>query len=355
MRRYLFFVNQPYSYAILRPLQQVIRARGDEVAWFVLGCSSKPLQDDEIQLKSVAEVKAYQPLAVFSPGDWLPYFFPGLKVMVFHGLPINKRGDSDENNAHFRIRGWYDLYCTMAERDTQRFQALAEQHRHFAVAHTGWPKLDAILQTGTSSGQGQKPDRPTVFYASTFTRDVTSAPHLVETIRRLKSSGHYRFIVTLHPKMPASVVSQYREMADDNLMFIESDQNFIPFMGLADVMLCDTSSILFEFMFLDIPIVTYRTKMPGPYLLDVDAVDQLEPALQEALKRPASLMTAMRELCDQLHSYRDGRSSERVMQAVDELVASDRRGLRPKPLNMLRKLKVRRQVRREQKWRAEHN
>ncbi|MDX1799497.1 MAG: CDP-glycerol glycerophosphotransferase family protein [Marinobacter sp.] len=349
MRRYLFFVNQPYSYAILRPLQQAIRARGDDVAWFVLGCTTAPLEKHEQLLETVNDVKNYQPEAVFSPGDWVPYFFPGLKVMVFHGLPINKRGDSDENNAHYRIRGWYDLYCTMAERDTHRFEALAARHRHFAVAHTGWPKLDAILQSARQADGNASTGRPTVFYASTFSRDVTSAPHLVETIRRLKLSGDYRFIVTLHPKMPADVVDRYREMADDNLTFIESDQSFIPFMGEADVMLCDTSSILFEFMFLDIPVVTYRTKMPGPYLLDVDDAEEVEPALRRALERPESLMTAMRELCDQLHTYRDGRSSERVLAAVDKLVANNREGLKRKPLNLLRKFKIRRRIRREQR------
>ncbi|MEQ5836456.1 UDP-N-acetylglucosamine 2-epimerase [Marinobacter sp. NFXS9] len=341
-KRYLFYVSQPYSYAILRPLQAAIRARGDEVVWFVQGCTAKPLREDETRLRTLSEVRAFDPGAVFCPGDWLPYYFPGIKVKVFHGLPINKRG----KDTHYRVRGWFDLYCTMAQTDTARYQALAEADPHFDVAKTGWPKLDAILKSGASACR--QDDRPTVFYASTFTRDITSAPVLVETIRRMKDSGDWRFIVTLHPKMPQHIVEQYRAMADDNLTFIESDVDFIPYMGQADVMLCDTSSILFEFMFLDIPVVTLRTNMPGPYLIDVDSVEKVEPALRTALSRPSALMDNMRAFADELHEFRDGKSSERVLDAVERFLEQPPK-LKRKPLNLFRKLKLRRRLAREAK------
>lgn len=351
MRRYLFFVNQPYSYSILRPLQDEIRRRGDEAAWFVAGCSTAPLQAGERRLKTVREVMEFKADATFVPGDWVPYFFPGIKVEVFHGMARNKRGHSSEDESdHYRIRGWFDLYCTHAVKDTAKFQALAKEHGHFAVAHTGWPKLDPLL-SGASLGKPQRAEgeAPIVFYASTFSRSVTSAPALVDKIGELSRSGRWQFIVTLHPKMDAEVVEQYRKLAGDNLRFVESDEDLLPILPEADVMMCDTSSIMFEFMFLDRPVVTFRTKMPGPYLIDVDSPDEVEAALAWAVSYPDELMSETRRLCDDLHSFRDGQSSPRVLDAVENFLRDKQGALKKKPLNLLRKLKVRRRLQRELK------
>ena len=349
MRRYLLFVNQPYSYSILRPLQAEIRRRGDEVAWFVAGCSAAPLNSDEMRLKTVDEVMKFEADATFVPGDWVPYFFPGIKVEVFHGMARNKRGHRSEvESDHYRIRGWFDLYCTHAEKDTEKFRELAEQHQHFAVAKTGWPKLDPLMSVAGSGARESVADgRPTVFFASTFSRSVTCAPQVVDKIAELAKSGRWQFIVTLHPKMDADIVEQYRAIQGKNLRFVSSDEDLLSVFPEADVMLCDTSSIMLEFMFLDRPVVTFRTKMPGPYLIDVSDVENLESALEKALARPAELMDAQRKFCRELHCFSDGRSSARVLDAVETFLRDQKGNLKAKPLNLIRKIKVRRRLKKE--------
>lgn len=330
-------------------MQAEIRRRGDDVAWFVAGCSASPLKPDERRLKTVRDVQAFGADATFVPGDWVPYFFPGIKVEVFHGMARNKRGHKSEDDSdHYRIRGWFDLYCTHAERDTEKFQALAREWGHFSVTKTGWPKLDPLLsnaQCGARALADGEP--PTVFFASTFSRSVTCAPQLADKIEVLSKSGSWRFIVTLHPKMEEDVVERYRSMQSSNLKFVESDEDLIPLLSQADIMLCDTSSIMFEFMFLQRPVVTFRTKMPGPYLIDVQHVEQLESELERAFERPESLLAAQKQLCRDLHEFQDGRSSERVLDAVEEFLLEKKGTLKRKPRNLLRKIKVRLRLKKE--------
>jgi len=93
-------------------------------------------------------------------------------------------------------------------------------------------------------------------------------------------------------------------------------------------------------------VVTFRTKMPGSYLLDVSEAGELERALIEAELRPPAMLAEAEKLCLELHSYNDGSSSERVLNAV-ECHLDQPPNLLPKPRNYIRKLKVRRRLAKE--------
>ena len=343
-KRYLMYCSQLYALAILRPLQSAILERGDEVAWFFDGPGADHLHAHERHLQSVAEVKQFNPHAVFVPGNVVPDFFPGIKVQVFHGLATDDTG----KKGHYRIRGFFDLYCTRGDEETRRFQQLAEKYQHFHVAQTGWPKLDPLFSdtqnTDLRSELGIDAERPVVLYGSTFSPSLTSAPFLYDTIRELSLKGDFFWLVTLHPKTDPDVVARYRELTGKNLRFFESHEDIFPLLRTADVMLCDTSSIAIEFQLLGKPLVTYRTPVPGPHLFNVTNENEIEAALRHALLRPAELMVPARRFVEQMHPYQDGLSSERVLAAVDRISALGEKKLKPKPLNILRRLKIRRQL-----------
>lgn len=341
--RHLFYVSQLYSLSILRPIQAAALKRGDECAWFF----DPPLNgadylgSAETLLSDVSEVVSFKPDVVYVPGNVVPDFFPGIKVQVFHGLATDDTG----KKGHYRIRGFFDLYCTRGPEETAKFKELEESYGHFRVVETGWPKIDPLF-AGIGENLKSKLDitKPVILYASTFSPSLTSAPVVYDKIRQLSETGKWHWLVTLHPKMDADVVAEYRAMAGDNLTFFESHEDVLPLLQTADAMLCDTSSIALEFQMLQKPLVTFRNKAPGDHLINVTEIDQIETALTEALLRPERLMQAARELVEQLHPQNDGNSSERILDAVATFVAMKDGQLRPKPLNLLRKWKIRKKL-----------
>lgn len=340
--RYLFFISKLYGYSIARPVQAAIRARGDEVAWFIHSVSDEHLHDDEQQLKTAEEVMNYRPDAVFVASNWVPYFFPGAKVQLFHGFNAEKR---DEHVGHFRIRGDFDLYCTQGPSTTPKFQQLAQQHGYFHAVETGWPKVDPLFQQDDQPGLREQLgiDKPIVLYTSTFSRRLSAAPRLHDTIARLAEAGRWHWLVNLHPKMDPAIVDSYKALEGPNLTFIDTD-NIIPLLKAADVMVSDTSSVVFEFMLQDKPVVTCHHRNPGPHLLNIQKADELEHTIEQALTRPADLMAEVRKYADWLHPYRDGQSSERVLDATEAFLASDYSKLKRKPLNLGRRISTRRKL-----------
>ena len=345
MKHYLLFANQLYCYPILRPIQKAIKARGDDAAWFIHDIPRLLNEDDFPVLDTIKAVQQYKPDAVYVPTNWVPDFFPGVKVEVFHGFNVGKRANTKQD--HFRIRGHFDLYCTQGPDTTGPFQQLAEEHGYFKIAETGWSKLDPMFDYPTPDALRKKigTDKPIILFASTFSPKLTSAPQLADTIRRLSASGRWHWIVTLHPKMDPAIVDIYRDMQGEHLNFFESDQEIIPLLHAADAMLCDTSSIFLEYLLLNKPVVTFNTAVPGPHVIDIHNTEEVESALERALNRPDDLMQAIVKYGDHIHPYRDGKSSERILQATDDFIANDLGRLKSKPFNLGRKLQMRKQLR----------
>lgn len=336
MKRYLLYVSVPYAYSILRPLQDEIKRRGDDVAWFFEKQEdSKYLLSVEKQMKSLREVVEYNPFAVFAPANYVYDFIPGIKVQLFHGL-IRKRPDSD---SHFRIRGFFDLYCTVGGESTPRFKELEKEYGYFKVIETGWSKLDDMMPV-----EPRVIDKPVIFYSSTFSEKHTSTGYLFETIEELVKNKEWDWIVNFHPKMKEDIVLKYKELEKyDNFKFIDTVDT-VSLMKRADVMLSDSSSIVAEFLWLNKPVVTFRNNNPGNYLIDVKEEYLVGEAIEKALTRPEELMGNIKAYIDWIHPYRDGKSSGRILDAVDVFDKEFKGKLKKKPLNLFRILKIRKQA-----------
>ena len=277
----------------------------------------------------------YQPDAVFVPGNWVRFYFPGLKVQVFHGFGIEKKG-------HFRIRNYFDLYCTHGPLTTVPFQKLAQQHPHFRVIETGWPKVDPLFLSNNSDT-----DRPiSILYAPTFSPSLTSISALHHTIRDLSRRYDWHWVIKFHPKTAPELRLLFDGIESEKVS-IKDAEDILPLMQRSDIMVSDTSSVISEFMLLDKPVIAFNNASPGKHLKNITDANQLETTLCEVINHSPDWLKQQRDFILQMHPYSDGCSSERVLAATRQVIEENKRHPLRKPLNLFRNLRTIIKTRRE--------
>jgi len=275
MKIYILNIGQNYSFEILRPIQKEILNRGGECVWYV-GSNLVDLtrfEDADVFSDDPGYFRKFKADAVISPGNQGPSFLSGLQVQVFHGLEWKKKG-------HFRIRDYFDLYCTQGPITTNKFNELAAKHQNFLVRETGWSKLDPLF---TIDPMAVKTNKPVILYAPTFSEKLTSAFDCFNAIKKIAESGLYHWLVKFHPLMKQSLVEQYKSLSGENFQVIES-HSILPILKAADVMLSDTSSVVGEFQLLGKPVVTYRNSAPEANLFNINSSNELAANLALALE-----------------------------------------------------------------------
>jgi hypothetical protein len=332
-RRFLFYVEQDYSFAVLRPLQAIALERGHEVRWLLVeNATLGLLEPGEKGVADIAAAVDYNPEAVFAPGDQVPGFIPGLKVQVFHGINEDKRG------IDYTERGLFDLYCTEGPIRTAMLEPFASKRGYFLIRETGWPKLDTILKVPTDLPQYE---RPQILFGSTFTPRLSGAEALFDEIRRLSQTGQWQWLITLHPKMARETVDKYRALENENLAFFDTG-SVIDLLHRADVIVSDNSSILQEFLLLKKPVVTYRNRDPRACMINITRAEALEAAIEKALSPDETLLEAIEAYGPSVTAHLDGASSGRVLDAVEEMFENDWEDT--KPLNWWRNFRMRQRL-----------
>ena len=334
--KFLFYVEQNYSFDILRPLQKLALLEGHSVYWLLVGedVSRDFLLDGELSFTTINEAVEYEPDAVFAPGDRVPSFISGVKVQVFHGLNESKRGNT------YPERGLFDLYCTEGHERTNTLQKVADQKGYFEVVETGWIKLDSLFNYKLESA-GQKSNKPLILFASTFSPSLSCAELAFNEIARLSRSDKWQWLVTLHPKMSASTVQKYKQLENDNLIFMDNNK-VLECLHRADVMVCDNSSIFQEFLLLNKPVVTINNREPLACFININNSKKLDVAIIDALNASPELLKAIKEYGPSVTPYLDGKSSQRVLSAVCDILAGG--WVDSKPKNIIRNLQMRKKL-----------
>jgi CDP-glycerol glycerophosphotransferase (TagB/SpsB family) len=311
--KYLLFLTKDYSYPILKPLFDYILNNGrGEVYWFSTNNNRFGTTKD-IWLEKNEDVLHYNSDVIFAPGNIIPAHWPGLKVQIFHGL-------GEEKHGHYRLNGLFDIYCTPGPLITKNFNS-KNKNGKYIIVETGWPKLDSVLEN-KSSKKIFNNNKPTILYAPTFSKKLTSAFKLFNAIKTLQGL-EYNWLVKFHELMDKSLVRQYKTLESNKFKIVE-DHNILQNMSESDVLLTDTSSVAYEYLFFDKPIITFNTKTRIDKGINIFSPIDLEGAIFRALNDPDEFKDSRLFYLDELHPYADGKSSERILDAVNDVLKNGR-------------------------------
>jgi CDP-glycerol glycerophosphotransferase (TagB/SpsB family) len=347
--KYLFFVTKPYSFSILKPIQDSItESNSGTVKWFAAS-SAVNFSSPGDQLKSNGAIRDYNPDVVLVPGNIVPHYWPGLKVQVFHGL-------DEEVKGFYNITGFFDLYCTAGPIMTENFLKIAKQKKHFLVKETGWPKLDPVYKNEWSfSNQKDQlikqyklsSELPVILYAPTFPPKYTSAPDLLDSINKLKNCN-YNWIIKFHSLMDESIRKRYKKLESNNFCVVD-ELNILPFMAGSDIMITDTSSVAYEFLSFDRPLITYKAIARKYKGINIQHPTELSSAIERSLMNPDEFSTNRARCLSEMHPYSDGHSSNRMLKVIETILTEGLHNeLKQKPLNFLRKYQIRKIIARSE-------
>lgn len=336
--RIVLFCENKYAISILQPIQDAaLRGEGHDLLWYVhsRNIPDFPLRNEVKWTDSVQAVYDYSPEAIFVPGNIVPYYLPGVKIQVFHGYAAEKKD-------HWVIRRYFDTYFTQGPFFTKGFKALAAKYGDFEVTETGWPRQDWI-HANLHTFDGEKESllkahgkKRLVLYAPTFSPSLTSLPHIRESLRQLVREKDVLLLVKLHPLTRPEWVEAYKQLAEEEEHILwRDDHNVTKYQLMADLMISDTSSTVYEFLLLDKPVITLRNVAKQIYWVDIQRPEELCDAYETALGDEV-YHQKRRWIIENYDPYTDGKVGERMLAAAADYIA--RHGVPPyRKLNLWRK------------------
>ncbi len=323
--RVVLFCEHKYAISILQPMETEISNLGEcgyKVLWFVdkRNIPDFPLEKEVKWTNSIQEVYDFSPEVIFVPGNIVPYYLSGVKAEIFHGYAAEKKD-------HWIIRRYIDIYLTQGPFFTKGFEALAKKYKDFEVKETGWSRQDWIYHHLHSFDKEKNEllsahhKKHLVLYAPTFSPSLTSIPFIKEGLLNLSKQRDVLILLKLHPLTKREWVDEYKALAaeNNNILWID-DHNVTKYQIMADVMISDTSSTIYEFLLLDKPVITYKAVAKDQFWLDINDAAELPDAFDKVLNDP--LYKEKRQwVIENYDPYNAGGVCHNMLEAVHDYIA----------------------------------
>jgi hypothetical protein len=347
-RRVLFDIRTPMNLAVVRPVLVALLA-DSRVRCLV---TSEETRDREwlesagpgpVVNRRRARWARFDLYVNADPWATMRLYRCARRLNFFHG--VAGKYDLDSPTRLPIAFGRYDRIAFINEDRLRRYVAAGVIPPAKAVL-IGYPKIDALARGEVDGAAvrrqlGLAPGRPTALFAPTFS--PVSALHLAgERIVRTLLDAGWNVIVKLHDrsmvpteKYTAGVnwPAVFRNVADgDRYVFAETGDP-TPLLAAADIMVTDHSTIGFEFLLLDRPLLIFdapdlgRAARINPEKVAllrsagtvVSTLEELRLAASGALRDPGALSAVRQRVAGEIF-HDPGRATERAVRLIYELL-----------------------------------
>ena len=352
-KRILFEAASPMSLTIFMPLYERLKRDSRVDLWFT-SCATAwdppqifagfGITDNVLSRAAASWFKTDAYINVdFWDMTWLHRHTQ--RIHLFHGVAGKYNLDAPVDLAP-TISGFDCLMFVNDDRRRRYIEAglVADDERRAPLV--GYPKVDCLVdgsldrQTIARSLQ-LDPSVPTVIYAPTWSPESSLNTVGLDVVERLAAAG-LQVIVKLHDRSydrqqrgsgGIDWASKLRRYDGHSRVRIARESNGCPFMVASDAMVSDHSSIAFEYMLLDRPLIVLdRPALIHKAAISREKVERLRAAADvaidpqkvadtvlAALRQPQRLSAERRQTAAELF-FEPGRATDRALSLVYRLI-----------------------------------
>jgi CDP-glycerol glycerophosphotransferase (TagB/SpsB family) len=353
VRRVLINARTPMNYAVIAPIHRAMR--GDERVAFYLLASERPSRAKEV-FQEATDGRLITPTRArlmkfdaYLAADFLWVHLPRgtCRIQMFHGVGGKYGNVYDRPDRS--MREWDRFFFINRRRFRNFIDAGAIDADSPAGRLVGMPKLDCLVDGSLRRDEvlaqlGLDPEQKIVLYAPTWSPFSSLNSMGFELVRGLCAAG-YTVIVKLHDRSrdpeyvhsggvnwPVRLNSILRPRGGR----VAEGSDASPYLAAADVLITDHSSVGFEYLLLDRPVI--RIEMPelivatntsSEYVAlmadastTVSTARQAIAAVERCLDHPSNLSAERRAVVNELF-YKPGSATSRAVREVYDAIELD--------------------------------